>query len=195
MGDPIVSRVASSRPSGVVSCRAELDGLLEIDVDDLAGRLLGVPVQQHADAPPQRAGHGHLPAAEHRHVDPAQLPRRQGRKLRVQVGGGRKNRAAHVFRPDAVPVDHLRQQLAGRLENLLAAVPGGGRGPADPSARLVLVICCWSTGYFGDSWRATHRAFWVVLVCPPSSMRGRSCRSLVCWAYACRFRCGTSARR
>ncbi len=59
---------------------------LDVDVLDLLLRLVGVPVQQDADAAAQRAGHVQLVRTQERHVQPAELPRGQGREFGVQIG-------------------------------------------------------------------------------------------------------------
>ena len=114
---------------------AKVGRVLDVDMDDLVGRLIGVPVQEDADTAPQRARHVQLVNAHQRHVPPAQLPRRQGRKLGVQVVRRGKNRAGDVFRLDAVLADHQRQQLPRGLENLFRTIIFRGRGAADSSAK------------------------------------------------------------
>jgi len=67
-------------------------------------------------------------------VEPAELARGQGRKLRVQVLGGREDRAGHVLLPDAVAADHQGQQLERALEDFFRGVGVNGGRPADSAA-------------------------------------------------------------
>lgn len=80
--------------------------LADVNVLDGRLRLVGVPVQQHANAPPQRSRHVDLVAADERHVEPAQLP-----------GGGAGNSAS----TSTVVVNQMLATSAGSMPLVLTS--------------------------------------------------------------------------
>jgi hypothetical protein len=59
-------------------------------------------MHENANASRQRAGDGHFVPAQKRHIEPAELPRRESWKLRIEVGGRGKDRARHITTFDAI---------------------------------------------------------------------------------------------
>src|SRR5579859_3142403 len=84
-------------------------GAADVDVRHFARRLLGVDVQQDAQAHAEAAGHVQLVRADERHFRPAHTPRGHGRKLGVEIRGRGEERAGHVVWIDAVALDHELQ--------------------------------------------------------------------------------------
>ncbi len=79
-------------------------------------------MDEDADAAGERAGDGDFVAAEHRHVEPAELAGGQGGKLGVEVGRGGEDGAGDVFRLDVVAADQEGDELARGREDFLAVV-------------------------------------------------------------------------
>ena len=59
----------------------------QVDLDDVVGYRVGIPVDQHPHAARQATWHVHLVATEQGRIQPAQLARRQSRVLGRQIAG------------------------------------------------------------------------------------------------------------
>src|SRR3972149_305400 len=88
-------------------------------------------MQQDAEAMVQAVRNAHLVAAQQRDLTPAQLARRDSRKLGVDVCCGRKVGACHVVQHQLVGLDQFLQELARRAEDLLPGIRLDGGCPSN----------------------------------------------------------------
>jgi hypothetical protein len=69
--------------------------------------------------------------AQKRHIQPAELTRRKGGKLGIQIGRRGEDRAGYVAAFDAIAAYHESHKLTSRRENLLTRIFGDGRRSAN----------------------------------------------------------------
>src|SRR3990172_32752 len=110
-------------------------GAVEIDVDDIAGSLLGVHVGEDGKKEGEGARYVHLVSAEEGHVSPAHLPGGESREFGVEVGAGCEEGGGHVFDVCPVRLHHRSQELGGGGQDRLAGVALDGGGAADASSQ------------------------------------------------------------
>ena len=94
----------------------------QIDVDNVMGLRVGIPVDQHAYAALQPTRHIHLVAAEQGRIQPTQLTSSQRRIFGRQITGGTKDQAGNILWLDAVEMNQQRQQTSGLLENCFGRI-------------------------------------------------------------------------
>src|SRR4051812_8637344 len=101
---------------------------------DVALGVVGVPVNEDADAAAQAAGDIDFVGAEKRHIQPAELPGGEGGELGVEVAGQAENGAADVLWLDAVDANHEREELPRGSEDCLPRVVVSRRCSTDAAA-------------------------------------------------------------
>jgi len=116
---------------------AEALGFFDVDVADFVLGLVGVPVDQDADAAAEAAGDIDFVGAEERDVDPAELAGGEGGEFGVEVAGEAEDGTGDVLGLDAVDADHEREELAGRGEDVIARVGVSSGSASDAAAEHV----------------------------------------------------------
>src|SRR5262245_23752173 len=95
--------------------------------------LLGVDMQEHADAASEASRHSDFTSAEKGDIDPSHLSRLQRRVLRIQIVGDGKECAGNLLQWNIVGCDEPTQQLLCRGTNGLACIGRrGGRATDAP---------------------------------------------------------------
>ena len=110
-------------------------------MNNLFTALDRVPVDQHADAARQAAGHLHFVAAEQGCIVPAQLPGRQRRIGGRQIDGRCKIDTGHFLRIDLIGANHDEQHLARGFENGFTGIFGDSGGATNPTASDSRIWC------------------------------------------------------
>ncbi len=117
---------------------------LQVDVDDLVARAVGLDVREQPDDARHRALHPHLLRADERHVVQAELARGERRRDRRQVAGGGEDDADDVrgCRPLAsrTPLTSSRvaARMASRSSTSTRVAPRTARtDPIDTAASLL----------------------------------------------------------
>ncbi len=139
-------------------------------MDYFAGLLLGIDVEEDAQAPGEGAGHVHLVSAEKGHVGPAHLPGGQGGELGVEVAAAGEEDGGYVLDIGPVGFHDGGEEFDGRLKDRLAGVGLDGGGAPDASSQhadIAEALRPWRTGRPASSGQ-THR---------PKSHRHRSGRT------------------
>src|SRR3990172_3857002 len=110
-------------------------GAVHINVDDVAGPLLRVHVDENAQAQGEGAGYVHLVSAEEGHVSPAHLPGGESGEFGVEVRAGCEEGGGHVFGVYPIRLHHRSQELGCGGQDGLAGVGLDGGGAADASSQ------------------------------------------------------------
>ena len=102
-------------------------------------------MQEYADAPSERAGHGNLERAEERNLEPSELARRVRGELARAIVCHREDRADDVGARDAIAIDDRLEQLARGAPDLLGCIALDGRRAANGSRSPVThdAPACW----------------------------------------------------
>src|SRR3972149_461168 len=83
-------------------------GAVQIDVDDVAGALLGVHVEEDSQTHREGAWNVHLVSAEEGHVSPAHLPGGESGEFGVEVRAGWLANRGQTLRPESRHHTHGR---------------------------------------------------------------------------------------
>src|SRR3990170_3189121 len=110
-------------------------GAVEIDVDDIAGVLLRVHVEEDAQTQGEGAGYVHLVSAEEGHVGPAHLPGGESGEFGVEVRAGCEEGGGYVLSVYPVRLHHRSQELGGGGQDRLTGVGLDGGGAPDASVQ------------------------------------------------------------
>src|SRR3954452_5331793 len=99
--------------------------------------VVGVVVDQHPDHHRQRAGHRHLAGAQERDALEAELARRDGGELGVEVVGEGEDAADDVVRAERVALHDVAHERLGGVEDRvgLVAVDRGGAAEGEQAHR------------------------------------------------------------
>src|SRR3990172_3198669 len=125
----------SAAGSAVVKVGPQHPGAVQIDVDDVAGPLLGVHVEEDAQTQGEGAGYVHLVSAEEGHVGPAHLPGGESGEFGVEVRAGCEEDRGYVFDVYPIRLHHRSQELGGGGQDRLAGVGLDGGGAPDASVQ------------------------------------------------------------
>ena len=115
--------------------RAQFFGVTEVDVNHLGLRLVGVDVQQAANAARQTVGNGDFRSTQQWDGTHAECSSRFGGKSRRQVACGREYGGGDLVELafQTIGAQQLHEQLARRRQNLRLLIGGHAGGSANAS--------------------------------------------------------------
>lgn len=112
---------------------AKNGGFTQVDVLEIVGSPVGVPVNQDANAAREGPRNGDLLAAQEGHAGPPELARGERGKRGVQIARAAEDHTGDIIRSDLVGLDEPAEELAGGIKDEVSLVGFDGDSAADSS--------------------------------------------------------------